>query len=163
MKRIQLSPDFHLDEFTRSETATRHGIPVDIPLGTDLHRNVRCLCVDLLQPMRSALGRAVLILSGYRPTDLNNLVGGAIGSRHILALAADVSVVGLSPLEVCRWYEQSDLPFDQVIHEFGRWTHIGAAPEKEEPRRQLLTAHRDPRSGATVYVRGLHDIQELLA
>jgi len=162
MKRIQLSPDFHLDEFTRSETATRHGISMAIPLGTDLHHNVTRLCVDLLQPMRDALGPTT-ILSGYRPLPLNRQLGSKDSSRHVLALAADLVVSGLSPFVVCTWYAQSRLPFDQVILEFGQWAHVALAPDGVEPRRQLLTAYRDPRAGVTVYRLGLYDIQELPA
>ncbi|WP_027366949.1 D-Ala-D-Ala carboxypeptidase family metallohydrolase [Desulfocurvibacter africanus] len=162
MKRVQLSPDFYLDEFTRSETAARNGIVVEIPLSSKLFFNVQRLAVTLLQPMRDALGLTT-ILSGYRPPDLNRLVRGSFMSRHMDALAADLDVAGASPLEVCRWYEQSGLPFDQVIHEFGCWTHVGAALEGAEPRRELLTAWTDPKNGRTRYTPGIHDIKELLA
>lgn len=162
MKREQISPDFYLDEFTRSDIAARHGIPVEIPLGSDLYRNVQRLCGDLLQPMRNALGLTI-VTSGYRPLALNRLLGSKDTSRHVLALAADVIVPGVSPLVVCRWFASSKRPFDQVILEFGRWAHVGAAPDGVEPRRELLTAYRDPKTGGTVYVPGIHDPRELLA
>jgi len=74
--------------------------------------------------------------------------------------AADISVVGHSPLEVAQWFAASDIPFDQVIHEFGEWVHVGMAKPGEKPRRQLLTAVRKP--GRTHYVYGIHPVEDAL-
>jgi putative chitinase len=43
------------------------------------------------------------------------------------------------PLAVCKAIESSGIKFDQMIHEFGRWTHISFAPEM---RGQKLTIFR---------------------
>ncbi len=160
MSRVQLSRSFFLDEFTRSQTATRYGIAVEIPLGSDLHRNVLRLVNDVLQPVRDWLG-PVHITSGYRPRILNSFIGGSDASQHLSALAADFVVSGRAPLEVCGWIrEHLPFAFDQLIHEFGRWVHVSVAAEGATPRNETLTAYRN-KEDKTVYAPGLHSIESL--
>lgn len=159
MKKTQLSQNFYLHEFTRSQAAARHGIDISVPEGSQVFSNLKHLAEDGLQPARDALG-AIFISSGYRPKELNRAIGGSATSAHVHGLAADISVVGHTPLEVAQWFEKSDLPFDQVIHEFGQWVHVGFAPLGDEPRRELLTAVRKP--GKTHYVQGIHSVEAAL-
>ena len=45
----------------------------------------------------------------------------------------------MKPDEVVRAVIASDLPFDQVIREFDRWTHISVPSRPDDkPRRQAL-------------------------
>lgn len=162
MNRIQLSQNFYLDEFLRSQVAARQGIEM-LP-GSDLVLlNLRRLALEILQPLRDELG-PVYITSGYRPPELNRLIGGSAKSRHCLGLAADLVVTGHSPLEVCQWVEQSGLAFDQCIHEFGRWVHV-AAPYSaaSTAKRELLTATKTPRRSdgklKTKYEYGIHPVE----
>lgn len=159
MKKIQLSPNFYLHEFTRSQAAARHGIDISVAEDSEVFSNIKQLATTALQPAREALG-PIFISSGYRPKHLNTAIGGSRTSAHVYGLAADISVVGHSPLEVAQWFEDSDIPFDQVIHEFGQWVHVGLAKPGTEPRRELLTAVRKP--GKTRYVLGIHSIEEAL-
>lgn len=159
MKRHQISRNFYLDEFTRSQTAARHGIDMTVPLDSEVYRNLKHLASNGLQPARDALG-PVFISSGYRPLVLNRRIGGSATSAHVPGLAGDISVSGHSPLEVARWFEQSDVPFDQVIHEFGQWVHVGMAAPGVEPRRELLTAVRT--DNGTVYLLGIHSMDDAL-
>lgn len=139
MNRIQLTKNFYLDEFTRSETAERHGIPIIVHPGSEIFKNIQRLCVVVLQPLRDALG-PVTILSGHRPASVNKLVGGDKNSFHVLGLAVDIVVAGYTPLQVCQWIRDNIPGFDQLIHEFGRWTHVGLAAANQPPRREVLTA-----------------------
>ena len=123
MSRIKLSPNFYLDEFTRSQVAVRHDITISVEPDSLVLENLRRLCVNVLQPLREALG-PVHVTSGYRPLAVNILVGGSSRSQHIDGLAADIVVSGYTPFEVCQWLEQSGRMFDQAIHEFGKWTHV---------------------------------------
>lgn len=159
MPRIQLSKDFFLDDFTRSQTAARRGIAIEIPRGSMLHRNVARLVNDVLQPVRDALG-PVYVSSGYRPAEVNRLVGGSRNSQHLQALAADFVVSGVAPLDVATWIADY-LPqaFDQLIHEFGQWTHCSVAPDGNAPRGSMITAYRD--GGKTVYADGLRSLKSL--
>jgi len=161
MERIQLSKNFYLDEFTRSQTASRMGRPIVVLPGSPEFRNLERLCQTVLQPTRDALG-AVNPSSGVRPEWLNTIIGGSKTSQHIYGQAADFTVTGHTPYEVCAWLKASGIVFDQLIHEFGRWVHISIAPDGREPRRQVLTAYHHPREDRTVYAPGLHHIKDLL-
>jgi zinc D-Ala-D-Ala carboxypeptidase len=160
MSRIQLSKNFFLDEFMRSEAAARHGIVVEPD--SQVFANLQRLCETVLQPLRDALG-AVTVLSGYRPPEVNRLVGGAPTSQHIQGLSGDVLVAGYTPLQVCQWVRDNLQSYDQVIHEFGQWAHVSAPPLGGPVRLQELTAVKTtPVLGIrrTVYVPGLHDMAE---
>lgn len=159
MKRQPLSRNFYLDEFTRSQTAARHGIDMTVAPGSEVYRNLKLLAELALQPARDALG-PIFISSGYRPVALNRAIGGSSTSAHVHGLAADIAVSGHSPLEVARWFESSGIAFDQVIHEFGRWVHVGIVPEGQVPRQQLLTAAKV--KGRTAYLYGIHSMDEAI-
>lgn len=159
MKRHQLSANFYLDEFTRSETAARHGIDNAISHNSSESRNLVLLCLEVLQPLRDALG-PVTILSGYLCPALNKKIGGSKNSSHCDGLAAHIVVSGHTPLEVAGWLE-NHVPFDQVIHEFGQWTHASIALPWKSPRRERMTAiniSRKFRKPRTAYVSGLYTI-----
>jgi len=163
MSRIQLSKNFYLDEFTLSQTAARHGIEIEVVPDSEVFYNLKRLCVDVLQHLRDALG-SVTISSGYRPVNVNKLIGGSDTSAHVLGLAADITVAGYTPLEVCKWIQMFIKNYDQVIHEFGRWTHIGLSQINKTPRKQSLTAFKSPkrrmRKQKTIYIQGLLHINE---
>ena len=140
-----LSPHFSLREMTFSEAAARMGREVE-PTAEQM-ANAQHLCNALLEPIRQQLNRPMTILSGIRPQWLNDAVGGAPNSKHVLGLAADVVVQGMSPDNFCRWIKLRGFVVDQVICEFGRWTHIGLSTTA--PRNQYLIATKV--NGATKY------------
>lgn len=154
---IQLSKNFQLAEFLRSQTAARLGIDNGIAPGSTVEVNLKALCERLLQPIRDGLG-AVHVTSGYRCPALNKAIGATASSAHRYGRAADIVVTGYSPHAVCAWVIGQGLPFDQLIHEFGQWTHIAIAPEENKSRRAILTACRQ--DGQTVYQPGLHRIDD---
>ncbi len=145
---MKLTKDFTLEEFTFSETATRMGKPVEIP-AKEL-ANLKYLVKNVLQPIRTAINKPMVISSGYRPKWLNEAVGGSGTSAHMQGLAADVRVIGMSNKEFARWIRDHavdlNIPIDQVINEGGRWVHIGT--RVENPRGEYLTATFSP-SGTT--------------
>lgn len=146
---LRLSEHFTLDELTLSQEAARRGIS-NIP-SRDAITNLTDLA-NLLEDVRALLGCPILISSGYRSSELNKAIGGATTSRHVFGLAADFTAPRYgSPLAVAKAIAASDLPFDQVIHEFGRWVHLGLSPPGEPHRRQTLTI----RSAAEGYLQGL--------
>lgn len=146
---IKLSEHFTLDEMTFSQTAARYGID-NTPSRTVI-TNLTDLCT-ILEEVRELVRCPLLISSGYRSVDLNVTVGGSPNSRHVLGLAADFTAPGYgAPLAVAKAIAESDIPFDQVIHEFGRWVHLGLSLPGERPRRQTLTI-RNARDG---YLPGL--------
>lgn len=151
---MRVSPNFTLSEFAVSEYATRKGITFEVPPQFVTH--VEELCETVLEPLRAALGRPIVVLSGYRPSWLNTAVGGSRTSDHLEARAADIVVPGVRPIDVCTKADDLELPYKQVIHEFGRWTHISIPPFNLKPIRQALTAFKS--NGKTVYRNGLHEV-----
>ena len=148
----QLSPHFWLSEFTRSQAASRLGQP--IIADALIQGALQMLCTNILEPVRDHFGR-VDVSSGYRPPWLNeSLPGTAKASQHQLGEAADFHVPGVSVKDVTQWIADSDLPFDQLIYEFGEsgWTH---ASYSARMRREVLSAQHGPTT--TIYLSGIVD------
>ena len=142
----QLTANFRLSEFERSDTATEHKIDNSVPAA--VLPNVKRLA-EFLQELRDKQGfKRVLISSGYRGDALNRMVGGVSTSSHSLGLAADISVPGMTAEELFQAVIKSGLQFDQVIQEFGRWVHVGLSTGK--PRGEKLRATKNS-AGKTVY------------
>lgn len=146
-----LSRSFWLREFLWSDVAARMGKQV-VPTDQQIN-DLRRLCTELLQPIRDDIGKPIVITSGLRPVWLNVMVGGSKTSEHIDGRAADFKVVGMTPYDVTKHVSQMRLPWNQCIHEFGRWSHISIPPAGIKPRRDVMTARVE--AGATVYVPGV--------
>ncbi len=149
---MRFTKNFSLDEFTLSQEAARRGID-NTPSPHDI-ANLDRLAKEVLQPLRDRINRPIVITSGYRSPELNFIIGGAPNSAHMEGRAADIHSPGTSSKVLARLAIDLQLPFDQVINEFGRWVHIGIARPGETPRREELTAVRTP-SGRTRYSRGI--------
>jgi len=149
----KISEHFSWGEVTFSETAIRAGIDNTPP--DSLLANIQRMA-NYMENVRFVLsGRPIHITSWYRNLKVNTLVRGSKNSVHMKGLACDFVCSSLGePLQVARKIAESDLDFDQVIHEYGCWTHIGLA---EGNRRQLLTAYLGA-DGKTVWVNGLEEI-----
>lgn len=131
----QLSDHFSLEEMVFSQTAARKGID-NIPT-PGIVANLRVLCATL-EEVRELLGVPLLISSGYRSPALNKAVGGAKGSAHMLGLAADFTAPAFGTvLQVAKKIAASGIVYDQVIHEFTSWVHLGLS--KDPPRKQNLS------------------------
>jgi len=156
--RTRLTENFWLEEFLVSETAARHGIDMTPP--PEVRANIERLAKDVLQPMRKRLsaevGRDVpiIITSGYRPPELNRLVGGSPTSQHMRGEAADIRGIGIVPSDLWLSISSMNLPIEQLILEFDSWVHVSVSPVDRLPARQFLSAVR--RNGRTVYLTGLH-------
>lgn len=132
-----MSRNFDLAQLTASDTARARGI--DNHADPSHLGNLKRLA-DLLEEVRTLIGHPLVITSAYRSPALNAAVGGVPHSRHALGLAADFTCPGFgSPLEVARQIAGSTIAFDQIIHEYGRWVHLGLARDGDTPRRQELT------------------------
>jgi len=133
---MRLTRNFQLDEFLRSQTASRHGIDMTPP--DFVIENLRQLTFHFLQPLRDITGSVLIITSGYRPAALNALIGGSEKSQHMEGKASDFRIVDMTPLEVCEIAVENELPFDQLIHEFQSWVH--ASYNADRNRFAKLTA-----------------------
>lgn len=145
---MNLSAHFELDEFLRSETAARLGRQVEA--SKEIIANLTRLCTEVLEPIREKHG-PITILSGYRPLWLNQAIGGAVGSEHMIGRAADILIHGMTPVQATAAVAQlvSDLPINQIIEEFGQWTHVSVCAVGQDPKRKALRAYK--RGRQTVY------------
>ncbi len=155
---MKLSANFRLEEFLISQTAERHGI--DMTPDKGIQMNIVRLVDTILQPLRTEIGAGINISSGFRPDELNKRIGGSKTSAHRFGCAADFTATGMTPLEVCILIREMNLPYDQVIHEFGRWVHVGIRWDDTGVRHQELTAYRN--EGKVLYAHGLHPISTFI-
>jgi len=132
----QLTPHFTLAELTASATAVQRGI--DNTTTPTVLVNLQRLA-ETLERVRALGGKAIIVSSAYRSPAVNAAVGGVGNSAHQTGLAADINRSGSTPYDFGMDIIKSDIQFDQLIHEFGRWVHIGLAEDGKKPRRQLLT------------------------
>lgn len=112
--------------------------------------NLRALAVNILQPLRDAMGSPLKINSGYRCPSLNKAIGGAANSQHMTGHAADIIDLTNGNEALFKRIKALNLPFDQMIDEFGfRWVHVSFDPKRN--RREILQAKKDA-NGKTIYV-----------
>lgn len=129
---MRLSKNFTLEEFTASDTAKFHSID-NTPTSKEIE-NMRHLCQTVLQPLRDYLGEPIRVTSGFRCPELNERVGGSKTSHHQcekLFAAADIVVNGVEVEKVIKTLQTLDLPVEQVINEYGKWTHVSARRPKK--------------------------------
>jgi zinc D-Ala-D-Ala carboxypeptidase len=128
-----LTPHFTLEEMTVTQVRG-----VDNTPDARVRENLKRLCTSLMEPIRVRWG-SIQVNSGYRSKAINAVIGGSGTSKHMDGLACDFVPKKAALLTVMRWVvEESDLPYDQMIFEFGRWLHIGIAPGTGKPRKQAL-------------------------
>jgi hypothetical protein len=95
---------------------------------------------EFLEQVKELLGgKPIMVNSAFRSKAVNDAVGSKDSSQHRVGCAADLRIPGMTPDEVVKAVIASGLPFDQVIREFDRWTHISVPNSPEtKPRRQAL-------------------------
>ncbi|UVL80114.1 D-Ala-D-Ala carboxypeptidase family metallohydrolase [Pseudomonas putida] len=132
-----ITPHFTLDEMTVSQLAARDGFDNNPP--PEARANLQLLC-GALEQVRALFGAPIIVSSGFRSEKVNRLIGGATNSQHVQGLAADFTVIEVSPRETVRRISESAVPFDQLILEFDRWVHLSVT--RDTPRRQVLTIRK---------------------
>ena len=151
---MMLSKNLSLGEFTNSQTAKRRGID-NTPKGEHLEA-AKLLAENIFQPIREHFGKPIWLSSGYRSEALNKAIGGSKTSQHCKGEAMDIDMDGKggpTNAEIFN-YIKDNLPFDQLIWEFGTktspdWVHVSY--KKGGPQRgQILRAVRNS-AGKTVY------------
>ena len=140
---------FTFQELTKSATAKRKGI--DNSPSMQVRANLAALVEKVLDPLREAYGKPIVVTSGYRCEKLNRAVGGAASSQHVKGQAADIRSVQDTPEENKKLFDlivKLGLPFDQIINEYNYdWVHVSYGPRH---RRQKLRAVK--RNGKTSYM-----------
>jgi zinc D-Ala-D-Ala carboxypeptidase len=131
---MQLSEHFTLDELTHTDHREFDNVPNESELA-----NLKRLAA-FLETVKTAIGgKPIIVNSAFRCKEVNDAVGSSDRSQHRLGCAADIRVPQMSPDEVVRAIIAAKLPFDQVIREFDRWTHVSIPnTEDAKPRGQKL-------------------------
>jgi len=137
---MQLSKHFTLEEFEKSQTATRKGIKNKA--GSGEIKNLGDPCYEILEPVRIKFDKPVTITSGYRSPQLSEAIGSKSTSQHCTGNAVDLEVLSVSNLEVALWIE-NHCDFDQLILEYytgeanSGWIHVSYKDGSN--RKQVLT------------------------
>ena len=123
---------FSIEELTSSATALREGI--DNRPSKCAYHLLHVLVDQLLDPIREAWGEPIVVSSGYRCKELNELVGGAKHSHHIIGCAADIIAGNRADHRklfrlIQQMQQEGKIRFTQLIWEGdGRWIHISYVP-----------------------------------
>jgi len=131
---MQLSENFTYEELTHTDHREFDNTPND----AEMANLVRLAA--FLEQVKEVLGDApIMINSAFRSAEVNKAVGSTDKSQHRHGCAADLRVPGMTPDEVVTAIMGSGLPYDQVIREFDRWTHVSIPNiEDAEPRQMAL-------------------------
>ena len=133
---MQLSDHFTLEELTHSEVAERKNLD-NTPNALEVANLVRL--AGLLEQVRSLLNKPIMLNSGFRSKAVNDSVGSKDTSQHRIGCAADIRVPGMTPKQVVQACIDANIPYDQIIEEFGSWTHISVPDTAARPpRKQAL-------------------------
>ena len=140
---------FTIKEMTKSATAQRKGINNDPSI--QVCQSLTALIEKVLDPLREAYGKPIIVTSGYRCPKLNAIVGSTPSSQHVKGEAADIRSVQDTPEENKKLFDlivKLGLPFDQLINEYNYdWVHVSFGARH---RRQKLKAVK--KNGRTHYI-----------
>jgi zinc D-Ala-D-Ala carboxypeptidase len=129
-----MTEHFTLEELTHTDHRTLDNTPNETELA-----NIQRLA-EFLEAVKTVLGgKPIMVNSAFRSKAVNDAVGSKDSSQHRIGCAADIRVPSMTPDQVVKAIIASGLPYDQIIREFDRWTHISIPNTAETaPRRQAL-------------------------
>ena len=141
---MNLTENFTLEELTHTDHREFDNTPNDAELA-----NLTRLA-EFLELVRTVLdNKPIFVNSAFRSKLVNDACGSRDSSQHRLGCACDIRVVGMTPDEVDKAVIASGLPYDQIIREFDRWTHLSVPNSvHNEPRKQALIIDK---SGTRLY------------
>ena len=131
---MKLSENFSLDELTHTDHREFDNTPNESELA-----NLKRLAA-FLETVKSAVGgKPIIVNSAFRSKQVNDAIKSSDRSQHRLGCAADIRVPQMTPDEVVKAIIAANLPYDQVIREFDRWTHVSIPNTADaKPRGQKL-------------------------
>jgi len=131
---MKLTEHFSLEELTHTDHREYDNTPNDEEL-----ENLKRLA-EFLEEVKTVLGgKPIMVNSAFRSKQVNDAVGSRDTSQHRIGCAVDFRVPQLTPNEVVKTIIASSLPYDQVIREFDRWTHLSIPNTPDaKPRKQAL-------------------------
>jgi len=129
-----MTPHFTLEELTHTDHRELDNTPNEFEIA-----NIQRLAEFLEQVKEVLGGKPIMVNSAFRSKAVNDAVGSKDTSQHRIGCAADIRVPSMTPDEVVRAVIASGLPYDQIIREFDRWTHVSIPNTPEaKPRKQAL-------------------------
>ena len=130
----KLTEHFTLEELTHTDHREFDNTPNEAETA-----NLERLALFLEQVKEVLGGKPIMVNSAFRCKQVNDAVGSKDTSQHRIGCAADIRVPGMTPDEVVKALMAAHIPYDQIIREFDRWTHISVPNTKDmTPRRQAL-------------------------
>jgi hypothetical protein len=129
-----MTPNFTLEELTVTDHREFDNTP-NAAETVNLQR-----LAELLEQVKTSIGgKPVMVNSAFRCKQVNDAVGSKDTSQHRIGCAADIRVPGMAPDAVVKAIIAAKLPYDQLIREFDRWTHISVQNDpNKKPRGQTL-------------------------
>lgn len=142
-----LTPNFTLEELTHTDHRELDNTPTTAEkciidgkeVMVNAYENLPRLA-NFLEQLKVILGgKPIMVNSAFRSESVNIAVGSKNTSDHRRGCAADIRVPGMTPDEVTRAIIASDLPYQQVIREFDRWTHVAITTnDSDVPKKSKL-------------------------
>ena len=144
----QLSAHF----FYKSLIITEHRDFIDMNAteGKQYIENMRRLCNEILEPIVVLLGEIPTISSCFRCPRLNAVIGGATNSQHMKAEAAD-KLYKIPLKDAFNKIMASQIPYSQLIFEFGSWVHAGIIDDVLYPGKKRQNLIASIANGKVVY------------
>jgi hypothetical protein len=152
-----LTPNFTLEELTHTDHRELDNTPTTAEkciidgkeVMVNAYENLPRLA-NFLEQLKVILGgKPIMVNSAFRSEAVNTAVGSKNTSDHRRGCAADIRVPGMTPDEVTRAIIASDLPYQQVIREFYRWTHVAITTNDSDiPKKSKLIIDK---SGTRAY------------
>lgn len=152
-----LTPNFTLEELTHTDHRELDNTPTTSEkciidgkeVMVNAYENLPRLA-NFLEQLKVILGgKPIMVNSAFRSEAVNTAVGSKNTSDHRRGCAADIRVPGMTPDEVTRAIINSDLPYQQVIREFDRWTHVAITTNDSDiPKKSKLIIDK---SGTRAY------------
>lgn len=138
MKKI--SKHITYKEATHSNYAKQYKI-ANKPSSEDIE-NMELLAEKVFEPLREWVEAPIRVNSMFRSLELNSALKGAPRSSHMKGQAFDItSMGGKTNLEIFH-YIKDNLPFDQLIWEYGaepKWLHVSYVSEAKNRGQVLVT------------------------
>ena len=140
-KNARLSEHFTLGEMTKTSAKGLDNTPSHAAV-----MNLKNLCENWLENLRSRYGSPIVINSGYRSEAVNKAVGGVKGSNHLTGCAVDIRCAGKEQmiryaailLDIADGTKQE---FDEMLleqHGNVCWLHFAVRPKDNRRRVAFL-------------------------
>lgn len=134
-----MTEHFNLNEFLRSDTATRYKI--DNTPNKEQLENIEFVARQL-EIIRSYYNKPMFISSGFRTKELNTLLKGSKTSQHMQGLAVDINLKSKNENKiffnlVYKLIQENKIKIYQLIDEYNyKWVHIGFS--QNNPKGQVI-------------------------